>query len=639
MKKILILSLLAVFCVGNISAASPKIKKSDLRVLYVGGSSDWDARTYANTEDPEAAIRNDIKQRMASFETMLKDYFTHVTVIHADEYTQAMSDDYDVTVMDGKPREIAPVFSDEAKRIYMKAGYFTEDFDKPIITIGQLSSDLGARVGTKNDWYCLCLDAHALGWKAGHPVFTGPFEVKMTVENKPTPEQFFSSTFTGETLPAKTAMWRVQTKGYETDEGFAIGLVSRPEGYEDSPEAEVISGGVSSKSIDAVAIARHGNWFHWGFAASPIYMTDEAKTVFANAVVYISKFDRQGIIARKYNELIATRATVDEMKFMTSQKGYEQLLEAEASANRAIEEMRDKAIAKKERGEKLDDMEEYMINFVVRDPRSREDMLKVVAPDFFEMFGTDEQAYAKFFDENYNYFYAGPIHSLVVDEDAKSLGIPNDDIRLIDEAIRMLEARRDADKGRRILARYTLVDFPTAAEWRGWFNKNKDNMFFTQAGGWVWLINSREPGVNDYRVWEARQALVKVPQGETTANSPVVVNATMETLQNGDRAVYVTMKVHPGYHTYDRVASSDPYIPTKVEFTLPAGSQKVGELQTPRSISFNTKGTTVFEETVVFTQVISGTGVGEVTCTVNYQCCDNNVCFPPVEKVFSFELK
>ena len=66
-----------------------------------------------------------------------------------------------------------------------------------------------------------------------------------------------------------------------------VGMVSRPGGFEDSPEAEIISGGVSGKTWDAVAIGRHGNFLHWGFAASPDDMTGEARDVFANAVVYM----------------------------------------------------------------------------------------------------------------------------------------------------------------------------------------------------------------------------------------------------------------------------------------------------------------------------------------------------------------
>ena len=84
-------------------------------------------------------------------------------------------------------------------------------------------------------------------------------------------------------------------------------MVSRPGGFEDSPEAEIISGGVSAKTWDAVAIGRHGNFLHWGFAASPDDMTEEARDVFANAVVYIAGFAGQTPVARKYNDRIITR--------------------------------------------------------------------------------------------------------------------------------------------------------------------------------------------------------------------------------------------------------------------------------------------------------------------------------------------
>ena len=64
---------------------------------------------------------------------------------------------------------------------------------------------------------------------------------------------------------------------------------------------------VCAKTLDAVAIGRHGNFLRWGFSASPKYMTEEAKTVFTNAVVYISQFAGQAPIARKFNDRIATR--------------------------------------------------------------------------------------------------------------------------------------------------------------------------------------------------------------------------------------------------------------------------------------------------------------------------------------------
>lgn len=643
MKKFLLLPLLALICTGTVAMANPNIKKSNLRILYVGGVSDWDKGSFINAENPEEAYQNSVKERMASFEKMLNQYFTDVTVIHADDYSQKMSHSYDVTIMDGKPKEIAPLYQNMEKMMYLKPVYFTEDFDKPILTIGSLGDDLGRRIGTKNDWYCLCLDADAHSWRKDHSIFKGPFDVKMTVVNKPTPEEAFHyAHYSDGEIPTELPMWKVQTKGYSTDEGFSVGLVSRPWGFEDSPEAEIISGGVSTKSVDAVAIARHGNWFHWGFTASPTYLTDEAQAVLANAIVYISKFDGQKIIARKYNEHILTRDNIKELKYFSTKKAYQDIINVQEATSKQIIELGKKAKEKKERGEKLTDLEEYYISYKPAPSPSHETILKTVMPTYFEMFGLDEQAYTKYFDENYDYFYFVQDkvpNKLTLDEDAKSIGISNVDIRLIDEAIKMLETGRDIDKAKRILARYTLVDFNNASEWREWFNKNKNNMFFTQAGGWVWLINSREPGANDYKIWEERRALVSIQPEETSTINPVVVNATLATLQSGEKAVYVTVKIQPGYHIYNRVASSDPYIPTKIEVTLPNGYKKVAQLQGPMGRPYNSKGTTIIENSAVFSQIIEGSGEGSIECTVEYQSCDSHVCFPPVEKSFSFKVE
>lgn len=75
------------------------IRKSNLKVLYVGGSPD--INTGSRTDSAELA--ESVKKRMASFEKMLKRYFREVTVTDAKDCRPALSDHYDVTVMDGKP--------------------------------------------------------------------------------------------------------------------------------------------------------------------------------------------------------------------------------------------------------------------------------------------------------------------------------------------------------------------------------------------------------------------------------------------------------------------------------------------------------------------------------------------------------
>ena len=61
-------------------------------------------------------------------------------------------------------------------------------------------------------------------------------------------------------------------------------------------------------------------------------------------------------------------------------------------------------------------------------------------PELYFSFGTDEKAYKDYYMNNAGYFMPRPGRvSFLLDEDARSLGISNHDIRLLDEAIRLLE--------------------------------------------------------------------------------------------------------------------------------------------------------------------------------------------------------
>ncbi|MBQ4446460.1 MAG: hypothetical protein II910_09445, partial [Prevotella sp.] len=325
MKKNLLLS---AFLLASLTMMGA-VKKTKLRVLYVGGHSNIE--TFAADYD-KAENERSMKERMASFEQFLNQYFTTVKVVMGDDYNYKMSYDYDVTIMDGRPKPLEPRRDiKEGQRIVkiIDAKYFPDDFDRPVLTMAELGENVGRRMGLKTDWYCKCLDQWAYGMRTSHPIFKGPYKVKMTLVDRPTPEgakEF--APMVGETLPETTKMWRVNTKGYMTDKGFLIGMVSRPWGFEDSPEAEWISGGLSSKSIDAMSLGRHGSFFHWGFAAAPMDMTEEAKPLFVNAIIYISKFAGQHILARKLSESIATRIEAKESAYRVTRKCWEEYKES-----------------------------------------------------------------------------------------------------------------------------------------------------------------------------------------------------------------------------------------------------------------------------------------------------------------------
>ncbi len=506
MKKILFTGILIPVLLITLNfhlIATETGKTADLKILYVGGSSNWEKDYYADDE----ARNKDIEVRMASFEKMLRQYFSVVKVVNAKDYKQDLSGDFDVTIFDGVPAAVAPreIIKDSAGRtIAIKSAMIiTEDFDRATLFIGETGETIGRRIGVKTDWYCLCLDAWALNFRKEHPIFNGPFPVKMTIETRPTPEDAFHyEYFLGHKTPENLPMWRVQTKGYISDKNFRVGMVSRPWGFEDSPDAEYISSGVCQKTLDAVAIGRHGNFFHWGFAASPEYLTEEAKTVLANAVCYISKFSGKGMIARKYNDRRATREYLKELKYYATDEAYEGNLKLNQQFEKRMQEEKKTAEEKTKKGEKLTAIEKSSMNYVPQPVQTKEEFFKRQMRDFYPLFGNDRQAYIRYLDENRNYFYSEDAsYKIKVDEDVKSLGIPYYDIRLLDTCIGMLEKGQDVEKAGRILDRYTLCSFGTPSEWRAWYSKYRNNIFFTESGGYYFMVNSGEKDVpgNDYK--------------------------------------------------------------------------------------------------------------------------------------------
>ncbi len=211
------------------------------------------------------------------------------------------------------------------------------------------------------------------------------------------------------------------------------------------------------------------------------------------------------------------------------------------------------------------------------------------------------------------------------DDDAKASGIANNDPRI-------LGTGRDADRGRRILVRYTLVDFATPAEWRKWYETHKDNHFFTESGGWLFLIDRREPGLNDYKSRQERMEADRVATGATSDAEPVAVAAEAIVTQDGGRMLHIKATIHPGYPINNNVAKTDVLIPTKVEVILPEGYKAVGGLKKPAGKFYNSNGTTVYKESAVLSQEFAGTGEGEVKCRVTCQCCDPTIGFPPATR-------
>ena len=619
--------------------------KATLKVLYVGGAAEFETfGSHRSKEGMEASAL----ERTAAWEAMLKERFDSVATVQGKDYTPAMSEGYDVTIFDGlipamRPRELVRDAAGKVVKV-IPAQRLPEDFDCASIAIGQQSENIGRGIGTKHDWYCLCLDAEAHGMVLDHPIFKGPFKTDITLEKKPTPEDAKHYEYFTPNLPDSVEMWRVQTKGYMTDEGFPVGMVSRPWGYLDSPDTEFISSGVCAKTIDAVAIGRHGNYLHWGFAASPAFMTEEAKAVFANAVCYIAQFKGQTPLVRKYNDRIATREYIKELIYMSSMEPYETRVGWTVSANKEGLKKQAEVKAKKASGEQLTAEESYYLNFKPSEPMTLADYLKRYHKLAYVALGEDLEAYIPYYEENTPYFYGGEgSYNMQIDEDAKAWQIPTGDIRLLERAIRCLEKGEEVERAQRILDRYTLCTFETPAEWSAWFKKYRKKIFFTEAGGWFYMVDGPAtlPG-NDYKAREKkaaaaeRAAAMAAQPGETSAEEPVAVAARV-VKANGSTSIEVNMKIHPGFHVYRAVAASDAYLPVKFTTQVPAGME-AGEVIAPTAKPFGTAGTTIYEDAVTFVIPLTGQATGEVSCKVEWQCCDAHVCMPPMERELKLTL-
>ena len=641
MKKAFFTLMLVAFTV----AVSGAVKKTKLRVLYVGGHSNYE--TFGADVDSALNARS-VVERTASFEQFLNAYFTTVKVIPAEEYNYKMSYDYDVTVLDGEPEPIKAAQSLKDGDRYVKtvyAQYFPDDFDRPVVTIAEMGETVGRYMGLKTDWYCLCLDAWAHHMRLQHPIFKGPYKVNVTLENRPTPESAKEyAPMVGETLPDITPMWKVNSKGYMTHKNFKVGMVSRPWGFEDSPEAEWISGGLSSKSIDAMALGRHGSFFHWGFAAAPMDMTEEAKPLLANAIVYISKFAGQHVIARKLHENIPTRIEAKESAYRVTKECWESYKKTIDDFNKQTKQLSDSLKAVQAAGGKIGKMEQMYLQWQPQPTPSYEEWVQENAGELYAQFGMDEKAYAAYYTENTPYLY-GTLYDygLKLDEDAKSLGLANNDKRLLDKAITLWETNEDVAKGKRILQRYTLLRYKTAKEYRDWYRKYEKKLFFTESGGWLWLVDSQDKNVpgNDYGVLHFNEIPEqKKPEisGATNRDNPVLVSGVVNELAGDEKELVIRMKMHRGFHVYGYVSDQDPYIATTFDIQTTGDYEKVGDLRLPAFRALGTTGTTVYEGDVLFKQRIKGSGEGSVTCTVTYQTCDDHACLPPRDVTLTFQL-
>ena len=455
-----------------------------------------------------------------------------------------------------------------------------------------------------------------------HPIFRSPNAVSPTLEDAPTPKSYAHHP-AGRGLGDRMPMWRVQTEGYSDGEGMLIGIVSNDAGFLDSPATEWISGGVNTKGPRAVALGRHGNFFHWGFAASPTYMTDEAKLVFVNAIHHIAGFDGQTPVARKQDEVFA-REMLAMMIDMVGDEGYADLVARYEGSKDDFEARQAEIRERIDAGEEVSDGDRRMLDMPAVTPPGRYDNVARVMPSVdLDALGDDPDVVVAKLTAMLPYVASSDEwYQLEVDADLQALGIANHDPRMLEAAIGMLGDEGDRATGQRLLARYTGESFAEAEQWRAWLDANRDDLFFSDVAGYRWLVNRRGPAV------PASGAEI----GSDT--DPIASEIEVEPLNRMQKMLKVEFQVRDGWHAYHEPPKDTPYVGVSAQVKLPDGVTWIGRWSDPETEPDpddprlrRVRGTFLLETLLD----LEPGAAGVATLTIRYQLCDATRCLPPTE--------
>jgi hypothetical protein len=271
----------------------------------------------------------------------------------------------------------------------------------------------------------------AHGEPPNHEVYSKPFKVEPIFTFIETPDNYRRFPDGGK-LPDKMKVWLVQ----DTDRSYGS-IVARSYGFTDSPDAEIIALGVNSgKEYGAIGIGRHGNILQWGYWAPPSKMTKAGKLLFINCICYIHKFDGKAPLIRR-------------------------------SSSHRINAIRLGTLINK-----IEDEEFFSGTF---------------SPDLKKKYDGNPDGLVKYYRDDFELIYRD--RQFKIDNELKSLGLnSNCSIDTLERLIALLKDEAQADLARKLLSRYTNQSFQSQKQWQSWFEENKDRIYFSDVGGFKFLV-------------------------------------------------------------------------------------------------------------------------------------------------------
>lgn len=222
-------------------------------------------------------------------------------------------------------------------------------------------------------------------------------------------------------------------------------------GYDECPDLEVFCGGINSKTPKAGALWRQGNLLHFGFEESPAELNENGRAMLVNSIVYIAKFTEDRPISQTPSPFAGPAPRSRE------------------SISRLLND-KDLSIP----------LMQYLGFYL--------------SPETMKgLEGKDQQQIEAWYSEVKPFIHADSKGKLTVDEEARSFGVSPASAEFFEKAIDVLD-KDDAGAAiaRQLLGRYAAIgpaNDESAEAWRDWWTKNKDYLFFSDAGWYRWYID------------------------------------------------------------------------------------------------------------------------------------------------------
>jgi hypothetical protein len=280
------------------------------------------------------------------------------------------------------------------------------------------------------------------------------------------------------------AAWRKEFKEVEVSvlslvkdgsRKYPCGWISYRGPLMDSPEVEIISGGLSERSPDGAALWRQGLLLHFAFDLAPAEMNETGQALLLNSIAYIARFTEDRPIARNPSGWVEINGAPRNKRWI-----------ADLFASRIPQE---------------GDLDSFF------SPDTKAAVKEM-----------NRLSYPKWYKENLPFLTCEKDGKLMADANAKALGLLFDKPDFVPRAIAGLGDSATAAKARELLKRYAPEGPPagSAAEWTNWWETNRPYLFYTEGGGYRWYIDplAKRRGIPSDKLRGAARA-----DEDTTPNS------------------------------------------------------------------------------------------------------------------------